>query len=248
MTPPDPRDPSLSRTDWSLLGHLTSGDEQREAAALDRLVRRYWTAVYAYIRQTGRDVHQATDLTQAFVADVLLGRRLMHSADRNKGRFRSYLLHSLENFLREQHRHETRTKRRPARGAVVGLEEQEVAALGAQARTPDEAFEAAWCRELVSRVLRQVADGCRRDGLDVHWAVFDARVIQPMLKGSSPTDYATLASIHDLPSPAHAANLLVTVKRRFAQALRAEIARTVRDPQDVDDELRELLRLLDHRS
>ena len=244
---PAHNDPSLSRTDWSLLGHLHSGDQARESDALDRLIRRYWPAVYAFIRRTGRDVHASADLTQAFVADVLIGRRLMHEADRNRGRFRSFLMQSLRNFLHEQHRHATRAKRAPSTQAIVALEEQRVPGDASAEGSPEEAFDAAWCRELIMRVLRTVSDACKRDGLEDHWAVFDARVVQPMLTGAVPPDNTILAARLDLPSAVHASNLLVTVKRRFAQALRKEISRTVRNPADVDDELRELLGFLGRR-
>jgi RNA polymerase sigma-70 factor (ECF subfamily) len=102
---------SLSRTDWSLIQEAASGEEQK--IALERLSRRYWPAIYAYIRATGRDVHEAADLSQGFVCDVMLGRNIFETADQKRGRFRSLLLTAIRNYLRQRHRHDTARKRTP---------------------------------------------------------------------------------------------------------------------------------------
>ena len=77
---------------------------------MERLVRRYWSAIFAYIRRSGRDVHEAADLTQGFVCDILISRRLCDSADPNRGRFRTLLLRAIQNYLRERHRREQRAR------------------------------------------------------------------------------------------------------------------------------------------
>ncbi|MCH8165347.1 MAG: sigma-70 family RNA polymerase sigma factor, partial [Planctomycetes bacterium] len=104
-----------SHTDWSLIVEAGHTDEQGAGDALERLMRRYWPAVYAYIRSTGRDVHESADLTQGFVCDVIISRRLCAGADPHRGRFRNLLLSAVKNYLRQQHRHERRTLRNPQR-------------------------------------------------------------------------------------------------------------------------------------
>lgn len=236
------KDSHFSQTDWSMVGRLTGADEVAARDALERLVRRYWPAVYAFVRRTGRDVHEASDLTQAFVADIVLGRRLIHGADPARGRLRHLLLGALRNFLHEVHRHQGRLKRSPAGAALVSLDAVAPPTEAGKEATPDEAFDAAWCRTLVQVVLSRVQAECRRDGLDMHWAVFEARVARPVLHATVPIEYETLAGELGLSSAAHAANLLVTVKRRFVRALRREIAETVGDETQVEAELVEVLR------
>lgn len=227
-----------------MIGKLSTGDDALAQQAFDSLVRRYWPAVYAFIRRTGRSVHESLDLTQAFVADVLMDRKLIHGADRSRGRFRSLLLTAVGNFLREAHRRETRLKRSPREGHMLQLDAVSELASGAEGETPESAFQSAWCRTLVQTVLQRVREECRRDGLLKHWRVFEGRVVQPLLLGTQPVSFDALVRELGLQGPAQAANLQVTVKRRFAAALRAEVASTVGNPEEVDEELREFLRLV----
>ena len=228
-----------------MIGRLNGTDEAAAAEALERLVRRYWPAVYAYIRRTGRDVHQASDLTQAFVAEVVLHRGLLHGADPARGRLRHLLSAALRNFLCEAQRHRARLKRVPVGNRLVGLEDAAEPPSTGDADSPERAFDAAWCRSLVHSVLQRVQEECTRDELIVHWAVFEARVVQPVLHGAEPTPYEEISRRLGLGSPAQAANLLLTVKRRFQRALRVEIAATVSDPGEVDAELADILRHID---
>jgi RNA polymerase sigma-70 factor (ECF subfamily) len=231
---------------------LAAGSEPAKpaAAALERLARRYWPPIYAYVRRTGRDVHEAADVTQGFLCDVVLSRRLVASADPARGRFRSLLLGALRNYLAAQHRHESRQSRRPpggtARSGVVRLHEGEVIALDAQKdASPEQAFIAQWCATLVRRVLDDVRRRCHADGLAAHWAVFEARIVRPMLLGEAPLPHSALVTRLNLDDSAQAANMMVTVKRRLAQAICREVGRTVQDRGAIEDELLDLLRHLE---
>lgn len=231
-----------------MLGRLNDGDRAIAAEALERLLRRYWPAIYAFIRGTGRDVHASTDLTQAFVSDVLLGRELMQRADPAKGRFRQLLLASVRRFLSEQHRSANRKRRQPSQGGIVpfGGSAESLPSADGDA-SPEEAFDRTWSRTVIHAALARVREECLRDGFDVHWAVFEARVMHPALHNAVPVEYRVLTQELDLPSAAHAANMLITVKRRFVAALRREIAPTVEDPSQIDQEIVDVLRCLEHR-
>ncbi len=239
---------SSSRTNWALIHDAARGDPLPAKEAVEKLVRRYWPAVYAYIRRSGRDVHQASDLTQGFVCDVILGRALFSHADPERGRFRSLLMTSLSNYMHERHRHETRGKRstgvRPLR-----LENAEVAARQtAWTSSPEHAFCAQWNAMLIRDVVERVHEGCVKAGLEAHWHVFEARVVRPMLLGEPRVPYAKLVERLELADAAQAANMMITVKRRFVRALVQEIARTVGDPMQVEDELRDLVRDLERHA
>ncbi|HMN94990.1 MAG TPA: hypothetical protein PKC43_00365 [Phycisphaerales bacterium] len=233
-------------TDWSMFGRL-HGEGEGATAALDSLVRRYWTPVFAFVRRLGYDVEEASDLTQGFVADVILARRLLHRADPARGRFRSLLVVSLRNYVRAQER--TRRRRAPLRqrGRSATDPQLDVDPPDASAATPEAAFEQAWSRTLMLAVLRRVEAECRRDGLTRHWALFEARIVNPIMRGTDPIDYGTLAESTGLPDAAHAANLVVTVKRRFARALREEIASTVFDATEIEAELVEIVAMMERR-
>ncbi len=224
-----------SRTDWSMIADLHANDENLAADALERLVRRYWPAIFAYVRADGFDVHEASDVTQGFVADVILGRRLLHSADPEKGRVRSLLLEAIRNYVVDFRRKLSRQGR------------QREISTGDGAAAAD-AFVARWAATLVHTVLRNVREGCQKDGLDPHWEVFEARVVLPMLTGAQPIPHDHLVHRLGLVSPGVSANMLITVKRRVVRALIAEIGLTVKDPVQVEAEIHDLLRALEAHS
>lgn len=238
----------LPNTDWSMIHALgeAGGDEDRRAQVLDQLVRRYWPAVYAYVRRTGRSADEAADLTQGFMTTVLLERRLADSADQSRGRFRSFLLASLENYLRERHRYDTRQVRSHEGKAPLPFSQLEMeAAEGARYATPEAAFVYHFSAQLVRAALKRVQHSCLQDGLEAHWTVFERRIVRPVLTGEAVPPLATLSEQLGLKDEAQASNLVITVKRRFAHALREEIAGVVNDADDVEAELRDLFRGLE---
>lgn len=237
-----------SHTNWALIFDAARGGDVSASTALDQLVRRYWPAVYAFIRNSGRNVHESADLTQGFVCDVILSRNLFNHADPKRGRFRSLLLSALQNYLRERHRHETRAKR-SARSKPLRLSDAELAGAEASSTlTPEQAFSAQWNATLIRQVLDRVRKGCLESGLDAHWSVFEARVVRPMLFGEPRIPYSNLIDRLGLEGTAQAANMMITIKRRFVQALVEEVNQTVSDPMQVEEELRALLRDMEVRS
>jgi RNA polymerase sigma factor (sigma-70 family) len=237
-----------SHTNWALIFDAAKGGDLPATTALEKLVRRYWPAVYAFIRRTGRDVHESADLTQGFVCDVILSRNLFEHADPSRGRFRSLLLSALQNYLREKHRHETRSKRSSG-SRLLQLDEADLAAAeAAPALSPEQAFSAQWNATLIRQVLERVQTDCTSTGLEAHWAVFEARVVRPMLFGEPRVAYSRLVDRLRLDDAGQAANMMVTVKRRFVQALIDEVSFTVSDPLQIEEELRTLLRDVERNS
>jgi RNA polymerase sigma factor (sigma-70 family) len=240
----------IPQTDWSMLGELGKPADAR-SRALAQLVRRYWPAIYAFIRRTGRDVHEAADLTQGFISTVMLERDLASRADPTRGRFRAFLLTSLRNYLRERHRHDARRSPRPVEGGpsrpAAPLSLDFDAADERAFATPEAAFSYQWSAALVRGVLERVRRECLRDGFELHWSVFDARVVRPMLFGEPPASMTELVERFELDDVSAASNMLVTVKRRVARALREEIASTVESESAVGDELASLRRDLEKR-
>lgn len=239
---------SSSHTNWALIYDAAHGDIAPANEAIEKLVRRYWPAVYAYIRRSGRDVHESADLTQGFVCDVILGRALFEHADPERGRFRSLLLRSLTNYLHDHHRRQRRDKRMTVDNPVH-LEHAEAAASStAWTKSPEHAFCAQWNALLIRDVLDRTREGCLRSGQEPHWEVFEARVVRPLLHGESQVPYGQLVQRLELADAAQAANMMVTVKRRFVHTLMQTIADTVGDPLQVEEELRALVRDLERHS
>ena len=101
---------------------------------------------------------------------------------------------------------------------------------------------------MIRQVLERVRAGCLESGLEAHWNVFEARVVRPMLFGEKKLSYTRLVERLGLNDAAQAANMMVTVKRRFVQALVDEVGRTVSDPIQIEDELRALLHDVERHS
>lgn len=240
----DPRLASATAvTDWSL---ILSASRDRGAArqtAWEEISRRYWPAIFAYVRRAGHAPEEASDLTQGFIAEVMIRRDLLGKADPARGRFRTLLRTALQNYLRQAHRDASRLKRRPEGGLrrLVSGDVALDARLAADA-TPDEAFDGQWRAVLVRAVVERERSRCELEGLGRHWQVFEARIVRPLIDGSEPVPYPALVERLGLESSAQAQNMMITIKRRFARLIRDTVAETVADPAEIRDELVALLR------
>lgn len=242
---PSPGPERFEETRWTEIGKVRTGDPHEKQQVLERLCERYWKPVYSYLRFRGQSHDSALDLTQAFFTEIVFDRELIAKADRSRGRFRTLLLTALDAFVHQEHRRRRAQKRSPA-GGVSSLfdEEGEVLAVCSKAATPEDAFAFAWAAALVQEVVAHVGAECLADGLQPHWRAFEARVLDPLLRGSEPVDPAALCEELDVQSPSRISNMVITIKRRFRSALRDRIRRQLRPGEDVEEEIRELLEIL----
>lgn len=231
-------------THWTqvLSARTLTPDRRREA--LETVITRYWKPVYYYLRRRGHDNETAKDLTQSFFHEVVLRRDLIQQADRSKGRLRSLLLSALDRYVRNAHRDAHAQKRMPD-GPLLSLDTDSCPEIpdSAHSVSADAAFHYAWATELLDRVFSEVERDCRKDGLDLHWEIFDARVLQPILENSAPPSLTELCAKHGIEGETKASNMLITAKRRVQRALRICVADSVGPDVDVDEEISDLLRI-----
>jgi RNA polymerase sigma-70 factor (ECF subfamily) len=234
----------FSTTQWSLVGRAGHGNDDERKEALDRLLRRYMPALRAHLIHAKRlQPAAAEDLLQEFILTKVVERNLISQADPARGRFRSFLLSSLNYFLIDEHRREHTAKRSPH--AAVPIDENLDAAPGEF--RPQDAFDVAWARELISDATQTMREKCQLDGrLDV-WDIFQGRLLDPLLHDAAPVSYDELIAKHRLPSPHKASNLLVTAQRMFARILRERIAQYEPDAAMIDAEIDDLLTILSGR-
>jgi DNA-directed RNA polymerase specialized sigma24 family protein len=235
---------SFLTTQWSLIEHIQAG-EDRDSVLIGSLLRMYWKPVYCYLRRKGYDNEQAKDLTQDFFHEVVLNRDLVGRADLSKGRFRTFLLHALNQYLINKNRDAHATKRIP-RERLISLDTMRLPDLPQAIVESDaeDTYHYAWLSSLLERVISQVQTDCRREGMETHWALFDTHVLKPILGGESPPPLATLCREHGVDDPKKASNMIVTVKRRFRAALLEHIRGTVLSGDQADEELTDLLQFL----
>jgi RNA polymerase sigma-70 factor (ECF subfamily) len=164
-------------------------------------------------------------------------------ADRGRGRFRAFLLSSLNHFAANELRADMAGKRAPRNGRpVLSLDADNAPdpPAGGPARDGCDAFDVAWAREALAEALRRMRADCAADGRPDLWDVFDARVLAPAFEDADPTAPGDLARRHGYRSEKAAGNALVTAKRRFEQVLRSVLAEHAADEDDLDDELADL--------
>lgn len=231
--------PRFATTRWSLV--LAAGETTTDAAraALDELCRAYWYPLYAAARRGGRSPEQAEDLVQGFFTR-LLDKHALAAATPERGRFRSFLRASFEHYASNERAREHAQKRGGDRLhlSLYGEEgERRYALEPADAATPERAFERDWALELLDRALRRVRADYVERGQE---PVFEA------LKGAltAPGGHAPSAAAGLGLSPGAARVAAHRLRERYRRALRAELADTVGDDADADDELRALFAAL----
>ena len=234
-------------THWSLIDDLRSNDDE-DRALIGLLLDRYWKPVYCYLRHKGYGNEQAKDLTQGFFHEVVLNRRLTQRADQGKGRFRSFLLHALNQYVIDQRREETAQKRSPGQRVPLDIVDPPALPQTICESRPEDSFNYAWKTALLDRVLAQVRTHCCEQGMEFHWKVFHDKVVAPTLEAVETPSLRELCARYAIADESKASNMIVTVKRRFQSALREQVRNTVASTNEIDDELREILSFLPKRA
>jgi hypothetical protein len=126
--------------------------------------------------------------------------------------------------------------------ALEGVDESSVSPI-AKDMEPEDAFTYVWACELLQEVLAKVEEGCTRDGKSVHWQLFHAHVLTPIVTAEESPRLAQLCKDLGISDATQAANMIVTVKRRFQAALRDRMRDYVRSKEDVDQEIRDLMKI-----
>lgn len=231
-------------TEWPLVERAAQSRDPRAREALDALLRRYLPAMRLFLVQR---MHipgdPAEDLLQGFISSRVLERHLIAQANQSRGKFRTFLLCSLRNYVISQIREQKALKRSPEGHQVLSLDEFQAI----DAAEPGDAFEAEWAQTVLQEAIRRLQARCTEGRREDLWGVFEARVLRPALSDEPPLTYAALVQRFNLESPAQAANLLMTAKRMLNRLLRAVIGEYAATPADVEEELQDLRRILGRR-
>jgi len=232
-------------THWSLIDNVKQ-QEDKDRALIGLLLNRYWEPVYCCLRRKGYDNEQAKDMTQGFFHEVVLSRNLIERADRSKGRFRSFLLHTLGQYVVDERRKDSAQKRIP-KGKLVPLDVAEPPALPETTDELDaeECFNYAWKADLLDRVLSELRQRYTEQGTEPHWHVFRERLLEPTLEDREAPSLGDLCARYGIENETKASNMLTTVKRQFQSVLKKHIRQTVISGDVAEDELREIFRFFE---
>jgi len=234
-------------TRWSLILSAASlgSEEQKARSALAELCRVYWRPIFLFVRARGYSIEDAQDLTQDFFVTILKNNWLQH-ADRNRGRFRSLLLKSLQNFLvnavEKAHAHK--------RGGGVEFiawdewmaeapSQLSVSVQALHSLPPERIFDLTWATTVVEHAFQRLREECESKG-----KLWLFQALSPHLTDErDEVSYAELSAELGMAETA-VKKQLHNMRQRYRSLLRDEVSQTVEDPADVDDEIRYLCALL----
>ena len=227
---------NFATTQWSVV--VAAGDRSSSVSreALEQLCRTYWFPLYAFVRRRGYSSHRAEDLTQSFFS-WLIEKKTIGKISPQGGRFRSFLLKAITNFLNNEHKYESAAKR------GGGIEtwsidfneaDQQYACQPIDQGTADLMFERQWALATLNQA-KQLTQREYSDKPDLYLE------LEPIISGEAPeTSYQEIADRLGM----SLASVKVTVHRlrkRFSQKLRDVISETVDSPSEIDDEIRYLM-------
>ena len=228
-------------THWSVVLQAGTSDSPEQFSALERLCRAYWYPLYSFVRRRGHDAHEAQDLTQAFF-ERFLEKKYLADVSAAKGKIRSFLLAALQHFLANEW-DRARAQKRGGGATLLSLNEGE-----AEERfhfeppdqlTPEKAFERRWVETVLEQVLSRLRDECNEAG---HEDRFEALKVY-LLDEKGAVSFAEMARRLQMTEPA-VKGLVRRMRQRYREIFREEIANTVADPKEVDEEIQHLIAVL----
>ena len=228
-------------TSWSLVAAAAGRPTTQARAALATLCKTYWHPVYSFVRRSGYQPDQAQDLTQGFFM-VLLEKNYVGDADRQRGRFRSFLLTSVKHFLANE-RDRAQALKRGGGQLLVPVDWIEAegwyAPTAIELSTPESLFERRWALSLLAQVMVRLREEFAQSGKAEQFETMSA-FLNCDPEGAP---YEPVAA--ELGMSAGALRVAVhRMRRAYRKILRAEIAETVSTPEEIDEEIRFLLATL----
>jgi RNA polymerase sigma factor (sigma-70 family) len=247
QSPPAEGDASFHTTRWTIVIQAAQSQVQGGPAALAELCRLYWYPLYVFARRRGHSPDDAQDLTQGFFLH-LLEHRALTTVDRLKGKFRSFLLASFQNYLSVE-AYRARCLKRGGNREFVSLEFVSLDLEDAESRyrlepvenlTAEKIFDARWALTLLDRAMTLLREEYAAQGKT---SVFTSLKVFLGSAGEGSPSYEEVAKALGV-GLAAVKTLIHRLRKRYSSILREEIARTVSDPGEIEDEIHALCEAL----
>lgn len=234
--PEPPVRSDFTDTRWSVV--LTAGEADSPAAmlALETLCETYWFPIYVYVRRQGYRAHDAQDLTQEFFRRII-NRNPFARVNPDKGKFRSYLLGAMNHFLADE-KDKRRAQKRGAGQIFFSLEDAEdkYSNVPSCDVTPEQAFDRRWGAVLLEQSLKRLRKQMKAEGKEQLFLI-----LKPYITGEpAPAEYQRVARELSLKDQSRVNILVMRLRRRLGELVRAELAQTVASKAALDEELRHL--------
>lgn len=227
----------FATTQWTMVLAAGKGESSQAEKALAALCQTYWYPLYAYIRRRGHSATEAEDLTQEYFFR-LIEKEYLSSVEREKGRFRSFLLASLKHFLANEWDRAKAAKRgggHPPLPLDVQTAETRYQREPATELTPDKLFDRQWVIALLSRVLERLRAEYAACGQTTPYEQLKPYLTMDQTAVSYPEAAARLKTTEGAVKTA-----VYRLRKRYRDFLRAEIAQTVSSPDQVEEEIQHL--------
>jgi len=235
---------SFPKTEWSLVSAAGQPESHAKQMALESVLVRYLPVLKSHLAAQYRvSPDQASDWLQSFVLKKVIEKDLISQADQTRGKFRTFILKALHNFVIQQIRHEQAGKRAPV-GEFLVIDDMTEHELAGTVVERAQSFDVAWARGVLAEALQRMERQCDADGRTDVWGVFECRILKPLFEESEPLAYEELVTRFNLQSPAQASNVLITAKRMFARCLRTVVSEYASGSDDVEREIDELKEIL----
>jgi RNA polymerase sigma-70 factor (ECF subfamily) len=241
----DEREPGragwFATTHWSVVLAAGRGGDEERGRALERLCGTYWRPIYNFVRRRGFTSDDAQDLTQEFFRDFL-EHNAVERADQSRGRFRTFLLSSVQNFLAKEWR-KARAAKRGGGHPILPLDAGAIETQFLNGRfdqlTPERAYERSWAVATLEEAMVNLQQEYERAGKGELFTAL-RRVLWDEADGES---YAELG--RQLSMSEAAVKMAVSrLRQRARESLRSEVAHTVSSPDEIDEEYRHLVAVL----
>jgi DNA-directed RNA polymerase specialized sigma24 family protein len=230
-------------THWTLVLHARQTQAEISAQkALSNFCEAYWPPLYTFLRLRGHASPEAQDLVQGFFAH-LLEKNTLSRADKEKGRLRTFLLGSLQNFLCNEY-DRSRTLKRGGGHRIVSIDEHlpeaEASMMETAHLSDSRGYDLMWASNIMKRAWQHLENAFEAEG-KAEWL----EVLRPFVAGGGKTPLNQEEAAEKLGVPiATLRTWLWRLRQRYREALRTEVASTVSDPADVDQELHYLYQIL----
>jgi len=234
---------AFQATRWTLILSARQSDSTEIAEkALSNFCEAYWPPLYAFLRHRGHASPEAQDLVQGFFAHML-EQNTLSRADQKKGRLRTFLLGSLQNFLCNEY-DRARALKRGGDRKIVSIEEHlpevEASMMETAYVSDSRSYDLVWASHIVKRAWQQLETAFETEG-KAEWL----EVLRPFVAGGGRTPLSQEHAAEKLGVPiATLRTWLSRLRQRYREALRTEVANTVSDPAEVDQELHYLYQIL----
>ena len=220
---------------------MVRAGKDRDQTALAELIKVYESPLRLFLTTRMRfSSDQANDVLQDFLTRSMIEGQLLARADAEKGLFRRFLIQSLRNHASNLIRDASTQKRSPPI-PVLSLARMDPASSD---EDPSHAADRAWARQVIGQALRRMRRECEATGRPQQWVIFRWRILGPILCQRDPPSYSQIVEKLGYKNPVAVGNALVNAKRMYARMLRTVIAQYADTDDQIDEEIRDLRRLL----